>query len=341
MKKITFAISVLIFALSACNMSSGTPTVVATDIAETVSPTLAPATVVTSSPEVQTPVSTPLAAEQSNTIRFEAGGTWMDLPDSVNSGMSKTYTLNAMEGQIMSVSVRSGDGTGEWGFFPLEIKGNDGVILCPAVVNTDCDFWRGALPSTQDYFITVKPGGSLTDFTLRVAINPPGKAEQFFQYENPATGLSITYSDPFAPAVFPSFANTKTNTELVLQFVDSTFYDKTNLSEVYFLLGSSADPLMVATCTDPNESGGVPEELKGNEMFNGYAFAHSQAAGAGAGNIYEQEIYRVALNNICYEAIYFIHYSNIGNYPAGAVTEFDRNTLMKKLGSILSTFEIK
>ena len=345
MKKITPAITFLMLALIACNMSSGNPT--STPELFPMVPSQIPAitsTPVLTTPDGQTPAFTPIATVQpelQNTIRFSAGGTSTDVPDSLSAGESKTYTLNAMQGQFMSVSVLGGGGGGAWGYFPIEIKGSDGTIFCPLDVDTECGFWRGKLPVTQDYFITVKAAGDLTDYTLRVAINPPGKEAQFFQYKNPASGLTLTYSDQFAPSLFPSYANSKTNTELVLQFIDSNFYVKTNLSEVYFLLGSSTDPQMVASCTAPNESAGAPEEMKGSEMFNGYNFVHSQAMGAGAGNIYEQEIYRLADKGVCYEAIFFIHYSNIGNYPAGAVTEFNQNTLLQKLAEILSTFQVK
>jgi hypothetical protein len=356
MKKITFAISVLMIALVACNASSATPM----SAPELLPPsaTLVPAT---ATPVVFTPIPTetvqaagvtPLATSQvlaatatsqpaqSNTIRFGAGGTWMDLADNVPAGTSKTYNLNAMKGQIMSVSILGANQAGAWAYFPIEIKGSDGKILCPVFKGDECSFWRGKLPLSQDYFITVTPAGDLTDFILRVAINPPGKSEQLFQYNNPATGLSLTYSDQFGPARFPSSANIKTNLDLVLQFIDTNSYVKTNLSEVYFLLGSSADPQTVASCTDISQSS-EPEQFDGNEVINGYTFVHSTSAGAGAGNYYQQEIYRMVNKNVCYEVIYFIHYTNIGNYTPGTVTEYDSAALMKKLKNVLATFTIK
>jgi hypothetical protein len=45
--------------------------------------------------------------------------------------------------------------------------------------------------------------------------------------------------------------------------------------------------------------------------------------------------------NVCYEVIYFIHYTNIGNYTPGTVTEYDSAALMKKLNNVLATFTIK
>lgn len=345
MKKIIFAISFLILAVVACSLFSGTPTSVPELLS--ISPTVMPVVATTTVPPtqaVQSPAFTPLATVQpdpSNTIRFGAGGTWTDISDSLSSGATKIYTLSAMQGQMMSVSILAEGDEGVWGYFPIEIAGSDGTLLCPVDVNNECSFWRGKLPLTQDYFIKVKAGGDLTNFTLRVAINPPGKLEQTFHYKNPESGLTLAYSDQFAPARFPSAANNKTNIELALQYIDTASYQHTNLGEAYFLLGSSADPQIVAACTDPNPKGGAPEEAKGTETINGYNFIRSQAVGAGAGNIYDQEIYRVVEKGVCHEIIFFIHYSNIGNYAPGAATEFDMNGLLQKFDDILSTFQVK
>jgi len=201
-------------------------------------------------------------------------------------------------------------------------------------------FWRGVLPSSQDYFVTLTPNGDVPQFVMRVAINPPGKDAQYLQYNNSATGLSLTYPDTFAPAI-PVVGNYKTDPELTLHFIDSKAYDKTNLSEVYLFISSTSDAQVVATCTEPNQNGGGPEQVISNEAVNGFTFVHSTSEGVGAGNIYEQEIYRMVNKNVCYEVIYFIHSTNIGNYTPGTVTEFDRDALIKKLYGVFSTFTIK
>jgi hypothetical protein len=272
----------------------------------------------------------------SNIIQFQAGGTWKDTQDSIPSGKSKTYILNAMQGQIMSVSVfAQGDA---WGYFPLQIQGRNGTVLCPVAPNTECSFWRGTLPLSQDYFITVKSAGDQTNFTLRVAINPPGKSEQLFAYNT--SQVSLAYSDQFAPAGALSMLNNKTNPQLTLHLIDTSFYVNTNLGEAYFVLGSSSDPQIVAACAQPNQNG-IPETPGGNVAVNGYDFAYATLSDAGAGNYYEQHIYRVVNNGSCYEAIYFIHSANIGNFPPGVVKEFDHQSLMNKFNAILSTIQLK
>ncbi|MDP2777309.1 MAG: hypothetical protein Q8O48_06680 [Anaerolineales bacterium] len=277
---------------------------------------------------------------RSNVIKFKANGTYADITDTIATGSSRIYSIKAMKGQIMSISILPQIPDGGWGYIPMQIKGADGSILCPQSSDSECIFWRGVLPSSQDYFVTLTPNDDVPQFVMRVAINPLGKAAQYFQYNNPATGVSLTYPDTFAPAI-PVVGNYKTDPELALHLIDSKTYNKTNLSEVYLFISSTSDPQIIATCTKPNQSGGSPEQIVGNEVVNGFTFVHSTSEGAGAGNYYLQEIYRMAHKKVCYEVIYFIHSTNIGNYPPGVVTEFDRNALMQKLYGVFSTFTIK
>ncbi len=346
MKKIT---SFLLFSLlvTACGASANTP-IGSTGIEGTPLPEqlieFTPIATFTAEvqPTVDLPTFTPPATQsgQPNVIRFAANGTYTDITDSILLGSSKTYSVNAMKGQIMSISILPQIPDGGWGYIPMQIKGADGSILCPQSADSECMFWRGTLPSSQDYFVTLTPNGVVPQFVMRVAINPPGKDVQYFQYNNSATGLALTYPNTFAPAI-PVVGNYKTIPELTLHFIDTETYNKTNLSEVYLFISSTSDSQAVSTCTEPNQGGGVPEQIIGNEVVNGFTFVHSTSDGAGAGNFYEQEIYRMVNKNVCYEVIYYIHSTNIGNYPSGTVTEFDRDVLTQKLYSVFSTFTIK
>ncbi|MCX6737925.1 MAG: MliC family protein [Candidatus Parcubacteria bacterium] len=63
-----------------------------------------------------------------------------------------------------------------------------------------------------------------------------------------------------------------------------------------------------------------------------YSFA-SVTQGA-AGNIYEEEVWAVPGTNPCIAVRYFIHSGNIGNYPEGAVSEFNRANLINQFDKI-------
>jgi membrane-bound inhibitor of C-type lysozyme len=63
-----------------------------------------------------------------------------------------------------------------------------------------------------------------------------------------------------------------------------------------------------------------------------YSFALTD--GAAAGNRYEEEVWAIPSINICLAVRYFIHSMNIGNYPEGTVSEFDRATLIDQFDKI-------
>lgn len=271
-------------------------------------------------------------------IRFPFNGTYVDMSDNLAASGSKTYSVNAMKGQIMSVSVLpQADAASA---IAMQIKGADGSALCPKSADEQCLFWRGALPASQNYFITLASDGGETQYVMRVAINPLNMGFQYFEFKS-AAGLSLTYPDTFAPAL-PVPGNYKTKPALTLQLIDSDLYENANLSEVYLTLSYSADSQVVSTCTLPNQNGGGPEYLVGEEVFNGISFVHTLAESAGAGNIYRQEIYRTVNDGTCYEIIYYIHSTNIGNYPPEAkVTEFNLDAVVQHLLAALSTLEIQ
>jgi hypothetical protein len=339
MKKILFLL--LIMFLSACAAPAAekvpeaaqviqfTPTVAFTEIPTftAIPPTIAPTE--------GFPTYTPPTVEAGlpSEIRFAPNATYADVTDEIVAGGSKTYLLNAMQGQIMSVSILPQADAAST--ISMQIKGADGSVLCPKVADEQCLFWRGMLPASQDYSITLTPDGEGLQFVMRVAINPPDRGFQYFDFKS-ATGLSLTYPDTFAPAL-PVQGNYKTEPALTLQLIESELYEKTNLSEVYLMVSSTAEAQTVATCTEPNQNGGGgPEYPVGEEVINGLNFVHSTSEGAGAGNYYQQEIYRTVQNNACHEVIFYIHFTSASNYTPGTVTEFNRDAVMRNLQAVQS-----
>jgi len=271
-------------------------------------------------------------------IKFSPNTTYIDVWDSILAGASKTYSISASKGQIMSISIHQkseGDGV----YIPMQITGANGTVLCPPLENTECQFWRGVLPATQEYFVKVTPVNDAMNFTLRVVILPLSASKQTFVYHD--DHVILTYNDDFAPVRFPGIQVYKVEPELVLELIDSPFYVKTNLLEAYFLLGSTNEKATVVSCTEPASLGG-PENVIGDVNINGNNFVRSEGAGVGAGNIYEQIYHRTVINGTCYEITFFIHYANIGNYaPDAGIKEFDRVALMQRFEGILSGMVIK
>jgi hypothetical protein len=338
----------LIFAMSACTFQvdvietptpggvalpteSSTPTLVPTSD-DSAAPTLA-ATI--SATNTSLPASINGAADPVHPIQFAPGGTYADIIDSIKAGESKTYSVRAMKGQVMSVSFRQNE-EAEWAYITLRIMGADGSLLCA----DDCQFWRGALPASQDYFVTVTPAADASEFMMRVAVNPSGAATQSFLYENKYRDATLSYTDVFAPASLQGAPMYRIPPELTLQYIDTQSYADTNLIEAYLLFGSSTDPQVVSTCTEPVVLDAA-ETVVGDVTLNGVSFTKTENSGVGAGNVYEQTHYRAARNDTCFEFTYYIHYGNIGNYDPSTVTEFDHEALLQSFDEVLSTFTLR
>jgi hypothetical protein len=274
-------------------------------------------------------------ADPVHPIQFAPGGTYADIIDSIKAGESKTYSVRAMKGQVMSVSFRQND-EAQWSYITLRIIGADGSLLCA----DDCQFWRGALPATQDYFVTVTPAADASEFMMRVAVNPLGAATQSFPYENKYRNGTLSYTDAFAPGSLQGAPMYRIPPELTLQYIDTQSYADTNLIEAYLLFGSSTDSQVVSTCTEPVVLDAA-ETVVGEVTFNGVSFTKTESSGVGAGNVYEQTHYRAARNGTCFEFTYFIHYGNIGNYDPSTVTEFSQEALLQSFDEVFSTFTLR
>jgi hypothetical protein len=273
-------------------------------------------------------------------IQFAPGGTYVDLVDGLHYGTSKTYSIEAQQGQVISVSVYQNN-LGERTVVPLRIVGADGSRLCPLSDNEICYVWRGTLPATQAYFVTLTPVTDVAGFTLRVAVNPPGTAFQTFQYTSMDQTISIAYTDEFAPVRPNDLSVFKVKPELELELIDPVLYRNTNLVEAHVLLGASADPAIVQSCLEISPS--IPNErMVDTVTINGRQFVHTEGGGAATGNFYEQIMYRTRQSGICYELGYLIHSFNLGALaPGSTVVNYDRDMLLQKLNSILSTLVIR
>ena len=66
----------------------------------------------------------------------------------------------------------------------------------------------------------------------------------------------------------------------------------------------------------------------------GIDYSLATTSGAAAGNRYEELVYALATSSPCTAVRYYIHSTDIGNYPAGTVREFDRITLIDAFDTI-------
>lgn len=259
-------------------------------------------------------------------ITFAPNGTWFEVNDHLDVNQSRRYVIAAMQYQTMSVSIRQ--------YWPFTVRVTDGLneLTLP---NYEQPSWRGTLPTTQDYFITVTTQIS-GDFTMRVAVNPPGNPYQYFVHLDDQNHFEVDYSDEFALIIYQPAGDLTAAPVLVLSFINADYYGPTtNLSEAYFIIDIPPD---AATCTQLKSP---LEQPVGQRTFNGITFTESNSLGVAAGNLYDLEIFRTLQNGTCYEAIFYMHSGNIGNYPEGTVVEFDRARLVHKFEEVLNTFTIR
>ena len=106
--------------------------------AETFTPTVVPSSTATNVQPTLTSTALPQVAGV-YPIKFNPNGTYVDVVDSILAGTSKTYSIDAAKGQVMSVSIHQGV-EGDWVYIPIQITGADGAALCPPVANTECTF---------------------------------------------------------------------------------------------------------------------------------------------------------------------------------------------------------
>ena len=127
-----------------------------------------------------------------------------------------------------------------------------------------------------------------------------------------------------------------TNNTLVRIDLPAKYYSGTNLSEAAFIVGASQQPSVVASCTVPI----LGEEKLGLRTISGSDFTAFYSLEPAAGNRYEAISYRTIKNNICYEVIEFLHWSEISNYSPGTVKEFNHDLIIMQLDKILSTLKL-
>src|SRR5581483_5872549 len=83
-----------------------------------------------------------------------------------------------------------------------------------------------------------------------------------------------------------------------------------------------------------------PASQESEATIGNNTYTVSSNTGAAAGNIYEETVHVMQKENRCYDVRYFIHSSNIGNYPAGAVTAFDRKKLIASFDELAGSLVI-
>lgn len=135
----------------------------------------------TFTPEPPTPMPEPpvVVEPEPTRIAFGPGRTSATVSGYVEQNGVVRYVLRALADQAMAVDITSPNDD-----VLLDIWGEDGLPLKRHV--DDRAYWRGRLPSTQDYFIQAVSVGAATDYELHVT------AFARIQFEPGATSATVT-----------------------------------------------------------------------------------------------------------------------------------------------------
>lgn len=79
----------------------------------------------------------------------------------------------------------------------------------------------------------------------------------------------------------------------------------------------------------------LPADVRAtSETYGGVTYSVASSSDAGAGNLYEEFVYALPDSQPCTAVRYFIHSTQLGNYPDGTVTAYDRAALIAAFDSI-------
>ncbi len=158
-------------------------------------------------------------------------------------------------------------------------------------------------------------------------------------YKNTEYNFTINLPDDFKVDENHEYVSTPIKTFPGIKFVPpKSLSEGTNLSEDVYISFESAFA-SAGSCNAQNFLDS--SELKGMVDFGGRTYTIAYSAGAGAGNFYEEYVYATPIADKCVAIRYFIHSTNIANYPQGAVKEYNRDELLKLFDSIRLTLIVK
>jgi len=96
-----------------------------------------------------------------------------------------------------------------------------------------------------------------------------------------------------------------------------------------------------ASCRQAQEEGNTQIiNLSPYKTISGLEFFSGESNGAAAGTLAKNKIYHAFINNTCYEITLNLFEGNIGNYPAGAVSQIDEADVFSKIEAVMVTFKI-
>jgi hypothetical protein len=149
-----------------------------------------------------------------------------------------------------------------------------------------------------------------------------------FSIDYPATASTTAdFSSGYLPV---------TQTPLLAIELPQSMFSGTNLTEAGVYIGATTTPTGITNCAIPSEENNETEAT--GTVVGGQQFSVFTSTGVGAGNIYQEKVFRTIQNGACLEIVELLHSGNIGNYPEGSVTQFDQAQFSGILDAIVQTY---
>lgn len=93
-------------------------------------------------------------------VLFEAGATDTVISGRLEGATTRTYVLGIAAGQLIDISAPSAK------HLTMAIRGADGTLIAPE----GQPFFRGVVPTSQDYLVTLAAGNTTEEYTLNIII---------------------------------------------------------------------------------------------------------------------------------------------------------------------------
>jgi membrane-bound inhibitor of C-type lysozyme len=157
--------------------------------------------------------------------------------------------------------------------------------------------------------------------------------ESWHTYASSALGYSVRYPDGYM--LNPDYVNQSIgpgkNIKGIQVTIPATVATGTNLS---MDSGVSIETVPNATVCSADLFMGDQVGSTSLVTVNGVSYSVGKGSDAGAGNRYDETVYALVDSSPCTAARYFIHSTQLGNYPAGTVKGFDQVSLLQTFDGI-------
>ena len=167
----------------------------------------------------------------------------------------------------------------------------------------------------------------------------------------PQSSSSTTTLSPSTATIIPGSKNVSytvvtsgfsgslslTSTSVVGIVLPKSLSKGTNLSGAAVYIGASSSSSATKNWNKPLQG----EISAGPVVLNGVSFAVFTRTDQAAGNIYDARFYRTLHKGVCIEVVELLHSTNIANYTAGSVKQFDKAIFQGYLASIVSSLVFK